>query len=364
MGVPVPADEVRDVPAPARVLVATTSEDVLDELLRLVAAARAEPLVAHDRGAARRWWPDADLVLVAADMVEALGSAPTRRDGVVLVGQGRPDAGLYESALRLGAEHVAVLPEGAAWVAERMAAAEDSRRRGVVAGVVGCRGGAGASVLTAALAMQATADGLSTVVVDADPLGADLDLLLDMTDEPGLRWGDLAGSHGRLPAAPIAQALPQRAGVSLLCGLPGPPHVPGSAVVASVLTALPRAFDLVLVDIPRWLPAHDCCLQAASAVLLLTTDDLRGVATARRRASELTVGSTPVRLVVRAGKAAAMDPQELAERLDVPLAGVLRSDPRVAADVQRGDLLLRSSLRRTSRTLLAGLVPQPTVRRA
>lgn len=247
---------------------------LLDDMLRLAAAAHVEPVLAHDVSSIQRWWSQADLIVVGADLARALVRPPVRRDRVLLVDRYDDRAALNETAVALGAEHVVVLPDDQAWLVDQVAAAGEGRPTGVVLPVVGCRGGAGASTLVAALARQAVDVGLSCVVVDADPTGADLDVLLDMADEPGLRWPDLVVSGGRLPAEPLAAALPRRAGVAVLCagmpadvpllagtrasqgssGAPAPSSWLPDGGLAPAVDALARAFDLVVLDVPRWLP--------------------------------------------------------------------------------------------------------------
>ena len=85
---------------------------------------------------------------------------------------------------------------------------------GAVVGVIAGRGGGGASVFAAALA-QSAADAL---LVDADPWGGGIDLVLGCEGETGLRWPDLALQGGRLSYASLRDALPQRCGVSVLSG--------------------------------------------------------------------------------------------------------------------------------------------------
>ncbi|MGA8246736.1 MAG: septum site determining protein, partial [Nocardioides sp.] len=67
-------------------LLVTADESLLDELLRLSAAAGTTPDVAHDVPAALRAWLKAPLVLVGADLAAPLaGAAPARRDAVFVV---------------------------------------------------------------------------------------------------------------------------------------------------------------------------------------------------------------------------------------------------------------------------------------
>ena len=91
-------------------------------------------------------------------------------------------------------------------VAELSDAAESSRedgRRGAVVAVIGGRGGAGASVFATALA-HAAADAL---LVDVDPWGGGIDLVLGSEAQSGLRWPDLALQGGRLNYAALREAL-------------------------------------------------------------------------------------------------------------------------------------------------------------
>ena len=53
------------------------------------------------------------------------------------------------------------------------------------------------------------AAGLRAVLVDGDPLGGGIDLVLGGEDVPGVRWPDLAGARGRVPPADLAAALPE-----------------------------------------------------------------------------------------------------------------------------------------------------------
>lgn len=342
------------------VLLATGRATLLDDLRRLAVAADVQPVVVEHLVEARRWWSRAELVVLGPDLAAELARAPVRREGVVLVGSSDEADGLFETAVSIGAERVAVLPQDEGWLVEQLTQAGDRRATGVLAAVVGCRGGAGASTVVGALARQSVRDGLPAVVVDLDPGGADLDLLLDLADEPGLRWADLASARGRLPEGPLASALPQRDGVALLRSDPvtaaGVSAGVDPASVSVVVDALRRAFDLVLADVPRWCPDQARpVLDRADALVLVTTADARGVVAARRTAERLAAATRPTYLVVRTGRAAAIDPVDVATALDLPLTGLVRHNRRVAADAARGDLVVRPGLRRTARALLLQL---------
>jgi hypothetical protein len=95
----------------ARPLVVTTDDELLDDLLRLLATAGAEPELATGGPSLRRAHREAALVLVGTDV---LGSAAVRalprRPGVVVVGRSELPAADWATAVELGAERVALLP--------------------------------------------------------------------------------------------------------------------------------------------------------------------------------------------------------------------------------------------------------------
>jgi secretion/DNA translocation related CpaE-like protein len=336
-------------------LLLTASSSLGEQVSRAAVVARARVEVATAPAEARRRWTQAPLVLVGGDVAASLRQAPSRRGGVVLLSEhGSPED--YRLAVAVGAEHVAVLPEAAGWLVQRMADAAEGVRAGPVVAVLGARGGVGATTLLAALGRAAVGAGLATVLVDADPLGAGLDLLLDSGDEPGLRWHDLALTQGRLPSGSLAEALPRADGLALLTAAPGRPAEPSSAALGTVLPALARGHDLVLVDLPRRLddPAR-AALRRCRTTLLVVPADPRSVAGAALLAPALAADCADVRLAVRA---AGGDPQEVERVLGCPVAGVLRHDPRLARHDREGDPLPRRPwLGRTCRGLLGALAP-------
>ena len=89
-------------------LVITRDQSLLDELLRLAAAAGATPDVAGDVPTALRAWARAPLVLVGEDLAPSLArAAPSRRDRVFVVLTAPVPDRVFQVALSLGAESVA-----------------------------------------------------------------------------------------------------------------------------------------------------------------------------------------------------------------------------------------------------------------
>src|SRR3954468_21312046 len=164
---------------PAPVLIVSADAELLDDLLRLAAAADVEAHVASDAVRARSAWRDAALVVAGPDLsAELADCAPPRRPGVILATSDPDGDGVYRLAVDIGAQDVAPLPDAEAWLVERMAAAtERPTPAATTIGVIGGRGGAGASVLSAALATRAATRGLHTLLIDGDPLGGGIDLV-------------------------------------------------------------------------------------------------------------------------------------------------------------------------------------------
>ncbi|WP_104525971.1 septum site-determining protein Ssd, partial [Blastococcus atacamensis] len=235
---------------PSRPLVVSSDEDLLDELLRVLAAAGAEAELAVGGPGLRRAFRDAPLVLVGADaLARGLVASLPRRPGVVVVTAGELPADGWAAAVEVGAERVAVLPADESWLLERSAAAvRVPVARGPLVAVGGACGGAGASTLAGAVALAAP-DG--AVLVDADVWGGGLDLLIGAERAEGLRWPDLVGLRGRVAGEALLAALPEAAGVHLLTAdRDSATPVPAGALTA-VVDAARGTGRPVVVDLPR-----------------------------------------------------------------------------------------------------------------
>jgi secretion/DNA translocation related CpaE-like protein len=326
-------------PPPRRPLLLTEDPTLLESLLRLAAAAGTEALVLPSASAARTAWPAAPLVLVGDDLAALVAAAHLpRRPGVILVGRDLDDAGVWRRAVDVGAEHVVVLPDGEGWLVDRFAEAAEGAVRGAMVTVVGGRGGAGATVTAAALAVTGLRLGHRTLLVDGDPLGGGIDLVLGGEAEQGMRWSDLGGARGRLTADALYEALPQVNELSVLSwGRTDGSDVPAEAM-AALLDAGQRGSDLVVVDLPRQLyQASQVALEAADVTLLVVPAELRAAAAASRVLAVLRDHSPDVRLLVRGPAPSGLEPEVVAEVLGLPLAGSIKQEPGIAAALERGD---------------------------
>jgi secretion/DNA translocation related CpaE-like protein len=327
-------------PVPTRPLLITSDPRILDEVLRVAATAGVELEVAGDVGAARKRWASAPAVVVGPDVaVSCARRRLPRRDNVVLLGDDLDDAGIWQLAVEVGAAHVVFLPDAQAWLGEMLAeAVEPSSTAGLVIGVTGGRGGAGATTLASALAVTATRRGGRALLVDGDPLGGGIDLVFGGEDRGGLRWPDLGSTRGRVSGATLRAALPRMGDLSVLSwdrGDSGP--VPADAI-ETVLEAGRRSGDLVVVDLPRHV---DDCFRVVAAtadvVLLVVPAEVRASAAAARVAAQLCVLCQDVRLVVRGPAPSGLTGDDVARVLQLPLAGYLRPEGGLDVALERGE---------------------------
>ncbi len=222
---------------------------------------------------------------------------------------------------------------------ERLAdAAEGDGRRALVVGVLGGRGGAGASTLATALAVTAAGRSLRSILVDGDPLGGGIDLLLGGEDVSGLRWPELSDARGRLSAAALRDALPRVAELTVLSWDRGDVLTIAPDAMQAVLGAAGRDTDVVVVDLPRRLdPAAEAALARTDIALLVVPAEVRATAAAARVAAGAGLLAADLRVVVRGPAPSGLAAETVAEALGLPLAGTLRPEPGLAGAQERGD---------------------------
>ncbi|UGY92326.1 septum site-determining protein Ssd [Streptomyces gobiensis] len=323
------------------ILIVTEDTELLDDLLRLCAAAGAEAEVAHGALVKEGSWRSAPLVLVGDDRAgPLLGSlyGPARRPGVLLVGRDLDDHQVWERGVGIGAEHVVFLPDAESWLTGRIAdAAEGVGRQALTVGVTGGRGGAGASTLACALAVTAARAGQRTVLIDADPLGGGLDVLLGGGSAEGLRWPAFAESRGRVGAVALEESLPRLHDLRVLSWDRGASVLVPPEAMRAVLGAARRRGGVVVVDLPRRMDeAVTEVLAQLDLGLLVVPAELRAVAAAHRVAGRLAMVLRDLRAVVRGPCGAGLGDAEIARLLGLPLAGELLPEKGLLESVDLG----------------------------
>lgn len=338
--------------APA-VLAAVCDPELSANVDRVIAAAGLR-MASVDVPTRRGWLAAAAVVLDEDSVRRCVQRGLPRRDGVLVVGCGAPAAGTWTAALEVGAQQVCVLPAEEGELLRHLAEAAEAGpapiRSGRVIGVTPGRGGAGASVFAAALAHCAG----EALLVDADPCGGGIDLLLGGEAAAGLRWPDLQVQRGRLTWSSVREVLPRRDGVSFLAGTRSFHDIDPGAL-AAVLDAGRRAGLTVLCDIPRsFTPASVAALAVTDLAVVVTTCDVRGAAAAAAVVSVLSTVNAAVGLVVRGPSPGGLRADEVAAAAAAPLLAAMRPDPALARRLEHGGLRVgrRSPLAVAARTVL------------
>lgn len=331
------------------VLVVTSDPVFVDDAQRWCAAVGVVPDCAFDARAARRGWRDAIAVIVDADAMEQLAEADlARRDHLVVVAR-RPDEA-WRAAVALGAAALVERHDDAA-VLGSLAAAVDGSGEACMIAMVGAAGGVGVSTLAAATAFLGARRGAAAVLVDGDPSGAGIDLLVGAEGEPGLRWPDLDLAHDHVKASSLVAALPSREGVSLVSF--DRRVATGAAAPTPVLSAVTRGGDLVVADVPRHLDALGLDLVARSTLTVLVVPErVRAVAAAQLLVERLTDLAAAVVVVSRAAPAG-LGRHDVARILGLAVVARIGGDRAVAPQAEHGLALPRSgTVRRAAGVVL------------
>jgi secretion/DNA translocation related CpaE-like protein len=348
-------------------VVLTTDPDLLDHVLAVAAVAQVEPHVLADTSSLRAEWSSASMVVVGADSAAGVAAALLpRRTEVYVIGAAEAGDELSRWSVQLGAA-VVMLPEAATWLATAMATAGGrSSKGGRLIALVGGTGGVGSSTVAAGFAIVGARTGRRTLLLDCDPLGGGIDLLVGAERTDGWRWPALASASGEL--GDLRGQLPQIDGVDVLSMARSsatlgatPPGEPGAASMACVLSSVERSYELVVADLARALDeaGREVLLRADDVVLLLPAT-VRGVAASRRVGTDLVqMGVQPV-VLVRESRAFGISPDAVADALGLPLLGMIGDEPALRLGAERGDPPARSSrsrLARRCRTILEQLLP-------
>lgn len=250
----------------------------------------SSPLIAKDV------WESAEFIIVGSDLAgECVANAAPRRAHVVVVHvkdqseagrttQSSPERDMWRHAVVLGAENVVELPMGSFWLADALSGLVVPGPVTGVSGsniisVIGGCGGAGASTFAVILAAAAVTQGMSSVVIDLDQFGGGIDLILGAEEISGTRWPDIDPGAGRIAAETLTAALPRINGVSFLSHSRTESGELAASVVGAVIDAARRAFDLVVLDLPRGHSEVNALLVGQSLVTcVITRNHVRAIA--------------------------------------------------------------------------------------
>ncbi|MCH9700320.1 MAG: CpaE-like family protein [Actinomycetia bacterium] len=383
----------------ARILAVIDDQSLYTDTER-VAAAAGLPLVRTSDPSSRQVWTNAAAILLDTEAARRCAERGLpRRALIFLTSQTRPGPADWEAAVAVGAQRVVALP---ADDRELMAILSDAAElwqapttspdgtRGPVVAVLPGRGGAGASVFATALALVAT----QSLLIDGDPWGGGLDLVLGTETESGLRWPDLPPTGGRLNYPALRDALPRRQGVSLLSGgrvfgadpprndVAGVADVAdsrdirdvgdirdirdirdvGSLPLAAVIEAGSRAGVPVVCDLARHpTGGTEAALGAADLVVLVTTADVRSCAASAAIAKWAAAANPNTGVLVRGPAPGGLRPIDIARILGLPVLASMRPEPGIRTRLECGGLRLRrrSPLSGAARKVLGTLRQSP-----
>lgn len=356
---------------PDVVAIISRDPELIADVRRLCAAAGQELQVVAQHADVHSLRRRVGVLLVDAASPDLADAGPERSpagnghvaDVIVLTSS--PDAvDPWRTAVRSGARQVLTLPDDSRRLLDALALArEGTDSIGPMIAVVNGSGGVGASTFAAALAWAAATGGSRTTLVDLDPWGGGLDLLLALEAGEGLRWPDLTEARGVVPAVALHERLPRVGQLGVVsCGrLPAEGTVRPSdlsAVAATAVVAAARRGDgAVVVDVPRWrTDAADAVLGASDVVFAVVAAEVRGIAAAALTINRVAALCDDVHVVLGSRSHTRLGTSQISDCLRRPVAATLAADSRLAAAADRGEFtaaLARSSLGSTAKELWA-----------
>jgi secretion/DNA translocation related CpaE-like protein len=346
------------------ILALVVDQALRDDVDRVVAAVGARVVHVAQPSSPQVWAAASAVLLDLEGAARCAGAALPRRSRIFVVSGSGPAPSDWPLLIDVGAQRILTLPtdevELVSALSEAAESAREPRRRGAVLAVVGARGGAGASVFATALAHAAT----SPLLVDLDPWGGGIELVVGCEAESGLRWSELALQSGRVGWSALQAALPAHRGISVLSASRAGAAVDAAALDA-VVDAGARGGATVICDLPRRAtPAVETALAVADLVVVVTPADVRSCAAATAIGAWLTATNANVGLVVRGPAPGGLTAAEVARTVGLPQLASMRAQPGLAGALERDGLCprRRSPLAKAARRVLDVLHQVPVER--
>ncbi len=310
-------------------LLVTRDERVITEFQKIAAVTQTPLVISGDPVASDL--SNAYRVFVAPDCAEVILS----HDEIVLVVVGTTGPETWRYAAKLSANHIAVIPDSREWLVEHLSA--PATKQGLCVGIIPGAGGAGASLLACGLAFHARQLFNEVVLVDLDEISAGLDILFGIETQSGMRWQDFHTLTGSISGSDILRSLPSRDGVALLTHDESKTSS-NQFSTNIIIEQLRSAAGLVVMDFPRFTnqKAMAEILQQCDIVLVATPATVRGSASTKKAIAAISKHVTNIELVIRNLPGTNLDSLRIAQSLDVPLAGVVNSDPRIVEQIEQG----------------------------
>src|SRR4051812_34155459 len=257
-----------------------------------------------------------------------------RRDRVLIVTTtSTVSASTWRDALALGADPVLVLSDEAK-VAEWLAGLAEPAAAGRLLCCMSARGGAGASTLSAALALTAAGD-RDALLLDGDVHGGGIDYLLGIEAVDGARWPQLRDASGLLPATALADSLPTVGRLRVLAARGSATSSGPDPALTAVVEAGLRGHDVVVADVGRGGQSMPVWTPYADVTLLVVPCEVRAAVAAAALVGEIGPRCADVRLVVRPGPGD-LRPKDVEAAVGAPVAQLWPWERRLAAVTETG----------------------------
>jgi secretion/DNA translocation related CpaE-like protein len=324
-----------------QVLIVGSDLAIVDVVRRCAVACGIGILEAQSLARARSHWAGSAFIVLADDVIDDHGvDVAVEHPRLVIATRNSASALPWQLAVQLHADRVFDLSIDEPLLINYFT--EQSRSRARVISVLAGSGGAGASVTAAALAMSARTGGHRSVLIDADPDSPGADLLLGLDQTPGLRWHHLSASSSPPPGEQLLSALPRSGDLAVITRDRSDRSILDTALVSSTVNALRGVADLIVVDLPRGGPETRAQIAAISEVVFLVlTCDLRGATSARSTVASLRVDAD-VRILARRSSSDTLQPMDVADWLELPLAAVLPQESGISSAIDRGEAICTS----------------------
>lgn len=319
----------------ADVLLVSDDPDLIDHVLALTSASQLTTEVLAEADAAAHAWLRSVVVVVGVDRLAAVARAGLpQRPQVVVLGRLQPPE--WQVAFELGADAVLEPPGEPGWLAERVRQAGEAMPSGRVLGVLGCRGGAGASVFAAAMALAAVRLKQTPYLIDLDPLGCGLGVVLGQDATAGLTWDSVSAGVGRIPALSLQATVAQVHGVSLLGWSDEAVHDLSPGVAGSVVDAARLCTPVTVLDLGRAATvAQDEALARCDRVLMVVPADVRSVRSATRMTRRKSLGMCE--LVVRGPNPGGLVAEDVGEAVGLPVVAAVGAERDLDRRLERGE---------------------------
>ncbi len=319
----------------ADVLLISADPQCVDHVLALTSASQLTVEVTASADEAAQVWLRSVVVVVGVDALAAIAAQrPPQRPHVIVLGQAQgPD---WRLSFDIGAEDVVTPPGPPGWLAERVRGAGEQLPVGRVVGVVGCRGGAGASVLATALAVAAVRRKVTPYLLDLDPLGCGLGVVLGADDSHGLTWSQVSAGVGRIPALSLQSTVAVVDGIGLLGWDDSGATTIAAGVAGAVVDTARVCTPVSVIDLGRGVTEsqHEA-LARCDRVLMVVPADVRSVRAARRMTGRQ--GLSMCEVVVRGPNPGGLVAEDIGAALGLPVLAAIGADKGLDRRMERGE---------------------------